>query len=110
MDQPSQNFRANWKNLEVVKTFLQTCVQEVSINGRLGASLRPDSWNKVKKVLEETHNVTFTQRQCKNHYDYLKEKYQVWLPITQKTGNVYDPTTNNINMKNIEWDEYIKVS
>ncbi|GAV61301.1 Myb_DNA-bind_3 domain-containing protein [Cephalotus follicularis] len=108
MDQPSQNFGINWKNLEVVKTFLQTCVQEVSINGRQCVSLRPNSWNKVKIVLEETRSVTFSQKQCKNYYDYLKEKYQVWLSITQKTGNVYDPATNTINMKNIEWDEYIK--
>ncbi|XP_060190911.1 uncharacterized protein LOC132620249 [Lycium barbarum] len=44
----------------------------------------------------------------KNHYDYLKEKYQAWLPITKKTGNIYDPATNTIRMSNEEWDEYIK--
>ncbi|XP_033512649.1 uncharacterized protein [Nicotiana tomentosiformis] len=44
----------------------------------------------------------------KNHYDYLKEKYQAWLPITKKTGNIYDPATNTILMSNSEWDEYIK--
>nr|XP_016482446.1 PREDICTED: uncharacterized protein LOC107803275 isoform X2 [Nicotiana tabacum] len=44
----------------------------------------------------------------KNHYDYLKEKHQAWLPITKKTGNIYDPATNTILMSNSEWDEYIK--
>ncbi|XP_062118379.1 uncharacterized protein LOC133831997 [Humulus lupulus] len=94
--------------MEVVKTFLETCIQEVSLNGRLGSSLKPDSWNKVKQVLDTTHSFIATQKQMKNHFNYLKDKYQAWLPITKKTGNVYDHTTNTILMSNFEWDEYIK--
>ncbi|XP_062100882.1 uncharacterized protein LOC133806811 [Humulus lupulus] len=92
----------------VVNTFLETCIQEVSLNGRLGSSLKPDLWNKVKQVLDITHYFIATQKKMKNHFDYLKDKYQVWLPITKKTGNVYDPATNIILMSNVEWDEYIK--
>ncbi|KAL3365426.1 hypothetical protein AABB24_010523 [Solanum stoloniferum] len=44
----------------------------------------------------------------KNRFDYLKEKYQAWVPITKKTGNIYDPATNTIMRSNSEWDEYIK--
>ena len=96
--------------MDVVKTFLQTCIEEVSLNRRFGSNLKSDSWNKLKLALETTHDFTVTQKQMKNHYDYLKEKYQAWLPITQKTGNVYDPATNTILMSNSEWDEYIKVN
>lgn len=49
MEQSSVNQRVSWKNMEVVKTFLETCIQEVSLHGRLGSSLKPDSWNKVSK-------------------------------------------------------------
>nr|XP_009611407.2 uncharacterized protein LOC104104919 [Nicotiana tomentosiformis] len=93
--------------MDMVKTFLETCIQEVSLNGRLGSSLKPDSWNKVKLVLETFHGFKVNQKQMKNHYDYLREKYQAWLPITKKTGNIYDPATNTILMSNSEWDEYI---
>nr|XP_009779131.1 PREDICTED: uncharacterized protein LOC104228372 [Nicotiana sylvestris] len=108
MEQSSENSRASWKNMDVVKTFLESCIQEISLNGRLGSSLKADSWNKVKLVLETTHGFSVTQKQMKNHYDYLKEKYQAWLSITKKTGNIYDPVTNTILMYNSEWDEYIK--
>ncbi|XP_075099149.1 uncharacterized protein LOC142176015 [Nicotiana tabacum] len=108
MEQSSENSRASWKNMDVVKTFLESCIQEISLNGRLGSSLKADSWNKVKLVLETTHGFSITQKQMKNHYDYLKEKYQAWLPITKKTGNIYDLVSNTILMSNSEWDEYIK--
>nr|XP_016463761.1 PREDICTED: uncharacterized protein LOC107786767 [Nicotiana tabacum] len=104
----NENVRVSWRNTDVVKTFLETCIQEVSLNGRLGSSLKPDSWNKVNLVLENSHGFKVNQKQMKNHYDYLRDKYQAWLPITKKTSNIYDPTTNTILMSNSEWDEYIK--
>ncbi|XP_059310010.1 uncharacterized protein LOC132061170 [Lycium ferocissimum] len=106
MEQARENSRVTWRT-EVVKTFLETCIQEVSLNGRLGSSLKPDSWNKAKVVLETSHDFVVTQKKMKNQYDYLNEKYQAWLPITKKTDNVYDPTTNTIRMSNEKWDEYI---
>ncbi|XP_009625023.1 L10-interacting MYB domain-containing protein-like [Nicotiana tomentosiformis] len=108
MEQSTEYSRASWKNMDVVKTFLESYIQEISLNGRLGSSLKADSWNKVKLVLETSHNFSVTQKQMKNHYDYLKEKYQAWLPITKKTSNIYDLVTNTILMSNSEWDEYVK--
>ncbi|XP_059277520.1 L10-interacting MYB domain-containing protein-like [Lycium ferocissimum] len=108
MEQSSENSRVSWKDMDVVKTFLENCIQEVSLNGRLGSSLKPDSWNKVKLALETCHRFSVPQKKMKNYYDYLKEKYQAWLPLTKKTGNIYDPTTNTFQMSNSEWDEYIK--
>nr|XP_016490144.1 PREDICTED: uncharacterized protein LOC107809950 [Nicotiana tabacum] len=94
--------------MDVVKTFLESCIQEISLNGRLGSSLKADSWNKVKLVLETSHGFSVTQKQIKNHFDYLKEKYQAWLRKTKKTDNIYDPATNSILMSNSEWDKYIQ--
>ncbi|XP_062099996.1 uncharacterized protein LOC133805863 [Humulus lupulus] len=94
MEQSSENERVSWRNMD--------CIQEVSLNGRLGSSLKP---NKVRQVLETTHSFIANQKQMKNHFDYLMDKYQAWLSITKKTGNVYDPTTNTILMSNVEWDE-----
>ncbi|XP_060178071.1 L10-interacting MYB domain-containing protein-like [Lycium barbarum] len=108
MEQSSENSGVSWKDMDVVKTFLENCIQEVSLNGRLGSSLKPDSWNKVKLALETCHRFSVPQNKMKNYYDYLKEKYQAWFPLTKKTGNIYDPTTNTFQMSNSEWDEYIK--
>ncbi|XP_047259629.1 uncharacterized protein LOC124892373 [Capsicum annuum] len=95
--------------MDVLKTFLESCIEEVSLNGRCGSSLKAESWDRIKDVLATTHNFVATQKKMKNQYDYIKEKYQAWLPLTKKTGNIYDPTTNTIQMSNSEWEEYIKV-
>ncbi|XP_047251493.1 uncharacterized protein LOC124886657 [Capsicum annuum] len=95
--------------MDVLKTFLESCIQEVSLNERCGSSLKAKSWDRIKDVLATAHNFVATQKKMKNQYDYIKEKYQAWLPLTKKTGNIYDPTTNTIQMSNSEWEEYIKV-
>ncbi|KAM3325816.1 hypothetical protein P3S67_000941 [Capsicum chacoense] len=100
--------RLIWR-MDVLKTFLESCIEEVSLNGRCGSTLKAESWDRIKDVLETTHNFVATQKKMKNQYDYIKEKYQAWLPLTKKTGNIYDPTTNTIQMSNSELEEYIKV-
>ncbi|KAM3235385.1 hypothetical protein P3L10_015421 [Capsicum annuum] len=105
MEQTSD--RLIWR-MDVLKTFLESCIQEVSLNGRCGSSLKVESWDRIKDVLVTTHNFVATQKKMKNQYDYIKEKYQAWLPLTKKTSNIYDPTTNTIQMSNSEWEEYIK--
>ncbi|KAG5599020.1 hypothetical protein H5410_030390 [Solanum commersonii] len=108
MEQSNEDPRVFWKSLEIDKTFLENCIQEISLHGRLGSSLKIESWNRIRIALETCHGFIVTQRQMKNRFDYLKEKYQAWVPITKKTGNIYDPTINTIMMSNSEWDEYIK--
>ncbi|CAH9112901.1 unnamed protein product, partial [Cuscuta epithymum] len=100
--------RISWKNMNVVKTFLETCIQEISINGREGSSLKALSWKKVTEVLKSTHNFSVDRKQMKNHYDYLKGKYGAWLLLKNKTGNVYDPSTNTFNLTSEEWAIEIK--
>lgn len=109
MEQASENSRLVWR-MDVLKTFLEACIQEVALTGRKGSSLKTESWEKIRILLETTHNFIVTQKKMKNQYDYIKEKYQAWLPISKKTGNIYDPATNTIRMSNSEWDEYLKVS
>ncbi|KAM3379510.1 hypothetical protein P3S68_011924 [Capsicum galapagoense] len=99
--------RLIWR-MDVLKTFLESCIQEVSLNGRCGSSLKAESWDRIKEILITTHDFVATQQKMKNQYDYIKEKYQAWLPLTKKTGNIYDPTTNTIQMSNSECEEYIK--
>ncbi|CAH9098633.1 unnamed protein product [Cuscuta epithymum] len=100
--------RISWKNINVVKTFLETCIHEISVNGREGSSLKALSWKKVADVLKGTHNFSVDRKQMKNHYDYLKGKYGAWLLLKNKTGNVYDPSTNTFNLTPEEWEIEIK--
>ncbi|KAI3746744.1 hypothetical protein L6452_09183 [Arctium lappa] len=105
LDESSQPKRArvNWKDLNVVKTFLESCLREISINGREGGSLKAISWRNVAETLEKTHNFVVDQRQMKNHYDYLKGKYGAWSKLKNKTGNIYDASTNSFKLSEEEW-------
>lgn len=109
MDESDQKDRVRWNNAEVDKCFLEACIHEVTLNGREGGSLKAESWINIMNILKKNHNFVVGQRQMKNRYDYLKQKYQAWLPLTMKTGNIYNHATNTINMTNEEWNEYIKV-
>nr|XP_043630380.1 uncharacterized protein LOC122601704 [Erigeron canadensis] len=83
----SKRIRVSWKNLNVVKTFVEACIHEISVNGREGGSLKTISWKTVSDVLKDSHNLIVDRKQMKNHYDYLKGKYGAWLLLRNKTGN-----------------------
>lgn len=102
--------RINWKKESVVRTFLEACIHEVVIHGREGTNLKPRSWKNVAETLKNKHNFVADQKQMKNHYDYLKAKYNTWTRLKNKTGNVYDPTTNTFNLTDEEWEIEIEVS
>nr|XP_043612383.1 L10-interacting MYB domain-containing protein-like [Erigeron canadensis] len=102
----AKQLRISWKNLNVVKTFLEACVQGTS--DRDGGNLKQKSWKKVSQTLKDTHNFIVNRKQMKNHYDYLKGKYEAWLLLRNKTGNVYDPSTNTFNLTDEEWEAAMK--
>ena len=111
-DESSQLKRArvSWKDINEVRTFLESCLREVSINGREGGSLKAISWKNVAETLEKTHKFYADQRQMKNHYDYLKGKYSAWSNLKNKAGNGYDPVTNTFNLSEEEWNIEMKVT
>ncbi|PWA93355.1 myb/SANT-like domain-containing protein [Artemisia annua] len=95
--------RVSWKPVSIVKTFLEACLHEIAINGREGVGLKVLSWKKVAQVVKDNHNFEVDQKQMKNHFDYLKIKYTTWLSLRNKTGNIYDESTNTFNLSEEEW-------
>ncbi|PWA73765.1 myb/SANT-like domain-containing protein [Artemisia annua] len=61
------------------------------------------SWKRVAKVLKDNHNFEVDQKQMKNHYDYLKTKCTTWLSLRNKTGNIYDESTNTFILLEEDW-------
>lgn len=100
--------RIDWKQENIEKTFLEACLHEITINGRKGSSLKPISWKNVGERLKTEHDFIADQKQMKNHYDYLKEKFAAWTKLRNKTGNVFDPVTNKFNLDEEEWQMEIK--
>ena len=101
--------RIRWTN-ESIKCFLETCIAEINRVGRNGGSLRKESWDNVAKKIHEVCHMRLTQKQLKNHYDYLKGKYSGWKYLTNKTGNIYNPELNMFTLSNQEWEDFFKVS
>ncbi|XP_024974728.1 L10-interacting MYB domain-containing protein-like [Cynara cardunculus var. scolymus] len=105
----SKKPRVNWKKENMVKTFIESCLHEISVNGQERGSLKAVSWKNVVEVLQKNHNFVVEQRQMKNHYDYLKGKYGAWAKLRNKTGNVYDASTNMFNLSEEEWQIEMKL-
>ena len=61
-----KNLRVYW-NDKITKTFLEACIQEVTVSGRLGSSLKTYSWANVKEILKKTHNFDVDNKQMRNH-------------------------------------------
>lgn len=45
-----------------MKTFLETCIHEVTEYGRHGSSLKPYSWDRMGERLKSTHNFVVNQK------------------------------------------------
>ncbi|XP_024960315.1 L10-interacting MYB domain-containing protein-like [Cynara cardunculus var. scolymus] len=108
--QQQKRVRISWKDPYIVKTFLESCILEVRLNGKEGASLKALSWKKVVDTLKSTHNFVVDRKQMRNHFDFLKGKYGAWLKLKNKTGNVYDPSTNTFNLTPEEWELEIETN
>ncbi|KAH7863806.1 hypothetical protein Vadar_022225 [Vaccinium darrowii] len=102
--------RANWKDPELYKLFIDLCLKESTENGKNGGSLKKESWDRVRVALNKEKNVNLSQKQLKNQWEYLKSKYGEWSKIISKTGNGYDPVTNTVNWSTEEWSEYIQAN
>ena len=101
--------RISWKVEGVEKTFLEACLREVTINWREGSSLKALYWRNVAETLKIEHNFIADQKQMKNRYDYLNSKFGAFLKLKNKTGNVYNATTNTFNLSKDEWELESKV-
>ncbi|KAG6508644.1 hypothetical protein ZIOFF_034024 [Zingiber officinale] len=101
--------RANWKDPEILKTFLDACIEESTSGNRSGSSFKKRSWDLIGNLMKEKKGLDLTQKQLKNQLDYLKRKYNIWERIVNKTGNGYDPISNTVSWTSEEWDDYTKI-
>ncbi|XP_023759494.1 L10-interacting MYB domain-containing protein-like [Lactuca sativa] len=92
------------------KTFLDACIHEVTTNRREGSALKPNSWKVVAEKLLKEHGLVVDQKQMRNRYDYYKGKYQAWVKLKSKTGNIYDPLTNKFNLTDKQWETETKLN
>ncbi|KAH7854129.1 hypothetical protein Vadar_010405 [Vaccinium darrowii] len=106
----SDGGRANWKDPELYKLFIGSCLKESTENGKNGGSLKKESWDRVRVALNKEENVNLSQKQLKNQWEYLKSNFGEWSKIISKIGNGYDPVTNTVNWSTEEWSEYIQAN
>lgn len=99
-------------NVNIVKTFLDACIHEITINGWDGCNLtlKPMSWKKVGEMLKARHNFSVDTKQMNNYFDGLKTKYIAWVSLRNKAGNKYDPSTNMFNLTDKEWKTELMVN
>ncbi|XP_047323484.1 uncharacterized protein LOC124927166 [Impatiens glandulifera] len=94
--------RANWKDHELLKIFLDACIEVDTSRKNNGSAMKKQSWDIIGKTIKEKKGLTLSYKQLKNQWDYMKRKYSIWEKIVNKTGSVkWTPD---------EWDEYIKAN
>ncbi|PWA39581.1 myb/SANT-like domain, Harbinger transposase-derived nuclease domain protein [Artemisia annua] len=103
MEGPKQ--RKNWTN-EMTRVLLETCIEEMQTTGRNGTSLYRSSWVRLGRVLKDKFGVEFTQKEMKNGFDNLRAKYNGWLYLKNKTGNIDNPDTKMFTLTQAEWEDF----
>lgn len=58
------------------KLFIDLCIEEVNTRGKKGSgsTLNVKSWDTIGAKIKEQKGMILSQRQLKNHWDYLKKK------------------------------------
>ncbi|XP_076929422.1 uncharacterized protein LOC143593797 [Bidens hawaiensis] len=79
--------RISWKQDGLEKTFLEACIEQITLHGREGSSLKLISWRNVAEKLKAEYNLIVDQRQMKNRHDYIKAKFAAWSKLKNKSGN-----------------------
>ncbi|PWA75043.1 hypothetical protein CTI12_AA246390 [Artemisia annua] len=83
---------------------MEACIHAIALDDREGVSVKVLSWKKVAKALKDNHNFEVDMKQMRNHFDYMKTKYGAWLSLRNRTGNIYDESTNMFNLTEEECD------
>lgn len=100
-------FRANW-NPEWHKLFVLTCLKQVKKGNRPKTHLNKQGWKELGEEFNRKTGVYYDKGQLKNHWDSTKDSWKVWHKLIFNIGDGWDPVTQQINVSDDFWDDYIQ--
>lgn len=74
------------RSRRVEKLFIDLCIEKANTRGKNGSSLNVISWDIVRSKIEEQKGVILSRRHLKNHWNYMKRKYTIWINIMESLG------------------------
>ncbi|KAG5523202.1 hypothetical protein RHGRI_035125 [Rhododendron griersonianum] len=81
--------RANWKDPELYKLFIDLCLKESTENGKNGISLKKESWDRILIALNNEKGLNLTQKQSKRKIFMGTVKRRVSTDGTQSQSQTY---------------------
>lgn len=98
------------KNPEMEKHFLDLCLREVNAEGYKGVSLTTDSWKRLRKEFNEKWGVDYNHKKFRNHYDYLRGDFSLWLKMIGTSGHGVSGDNESLLWPPQKWKEVIEAS
>ncbi|XP_039686372.1 L10-interacting MYB domain-containing protein [Medicago truncatula] len=96
---------ADWSDLKVNEIFIQTCLDQVVKNERVGTSFTKKGWKNIVCQFHESTGRDYDKIQLKNRYDALKKEWRVWFNLFGKvTGMGWDNERNTFDAPDEWWE------
>lgn len=90
------------------KIFFDLCLKEVSKGNRPGTHFSKEGWRNIVESFYEETGVRYTKKQLKNHWDFTKKQWKVWIKLVAESNMKWDPNTNKFGASAKEWANYIQ--
>ncbi|KAM5556600.1 L10-interacting MYB domain-containing protein [Rosa sericea] len=91
------------------KIFFDLCLDEVSKGNRPGTHFTKDGWKNIVDSFYEETGVKYTKKQMKNHWDFTKKQWKVWIKLVAESNMKWDPSTSKFGASAKDWANYIQV-
>lgn len=91
-----------------VKNFIDSCIEEINMEGYRGSSLNKISWVRIIARFHEKYDMDLSIKICRNKWDSLREKYIAWKYLEQTVGDTYNEVTGMFVMTDEQWDNVIQ--
>ncbi|XP_009344427.1 L10-interacting MYB domain-containing protein [Pyrus x bretschneideri] len=92
------------------KVFFDLCLEEMDKGNKPGTHFTKEGWRNLIQGFYEQTGLRYTKKQMKNHWDFTKKQWKVWVKLIAESSMKWDPTTNQFGASAEEWANYIQVN
>lgn len=92
------------------KIFFDLCLAEMSKGNKPGTHFTKEGWRNLIESFYEKTGIRYSKRQMKNHWDFTKKQWKVWVKLIAEVSMKWDPSTNGFGASAEDWANYIQVN
>lgn len=90
------------------KIFVDLCLEETLKGNKAGSHFSKEGWKNIMGYFYAKTGVRYDKRQIKNHYDFTRKQWKIWVKLIGDDNMKWDPKTNTFDASEEDWLDYLK--